>query len=444
MTRTWNRRIFGDRSGVAPSAPWRALCLSLSVVTLSVGAACEDAPADQGRAGGSATASGGKAPNLTTGQGEVSLPAIVDDGSYVADGAEIPARVGVVRRFLRQKHTNYVRDPVFIANTNDVLVSARIGAMPGLWRLSLDNLEPGVVVVSRPLFDPKTPMSSKNRSNWYIGTPRVFPDGTHVIFDGSRHSSNEKFGNVLGLASLENGVVEPVEVQGTPYARTPDVHPDGKTIVFSTCTELRSGTLHGRGAQKLESRVLLEIPVQKGGKAGHLVCTIHRPRYSRDGKKIVFEGIGQFMADEIQKEYAVPPAVNPGDYVIEPWIMNADGTGLRRLLTDDAYRQIAGRVQTGGSKEPDFSPDGQSIIFSHGGGIAVADVEGRTARMVLAGAGPGAGKIQLLESDPVYSPDGKRVVAASAVLTGEERTRLAPPGIAVVDLRVLDAMEDGK
>jgi Tol biopolymer transport system component len=443
MTRPWQDRLLciAPRAGTTASDT-RALA-TLFVAALTVCGACDDA-APAKTESSPRRASGAGTGAMTTSEGVATLPAIVDDGSYVADGSEIPVRVGVVRRFLRQGQTNVVRDPVPIPNTNDVLVAARIGAVPGLWRLSLDNLEPGVVVVSRPLHDPKSPTTSKNRANWYVGTPRVFPDGKHVIFDGSRHSANEKFSNVLGLASLESGVVETVEVNGTMVVRTPEVHPDGKTILFSACNELRTATLKGRGSQTVDSRVLLEIPKQPGGKTAQAVCTVHRPRYSRDGKKIVFEGIGQFMSDAIQKEYAVPPAVNPGDYVIEPWIANADGTGMRRLLTDDAYRLISGRVQTGGSKEPEFSPDGQSVVFSHGGGVAVTDIEGRTARMVLAGAGPSAGKIQLNESDPTYTWDGTRIIAASKVMTGEERARIAPPGIAVVDLRVLDAMEDGK
>lgn len=415
----------------------RALIAALALWPLALSLGC---PREGSSTTGQKPNGAEKKPTAAATTAPDALTAPADDATYVADGPQIPSRVGVVRRFLRQKSTNFVRDPAFLPS-GDVIVAARIGAVLGLWRMSLDDVEPATLVVAKPLYDAKRPVSAGNRQNWYVGTPRVSKDGKYVVFDGTRHAASEKWSSVIGLASLESGVVEPIEILGTNTARTPDIHPDGVTLLIASCTELRVATLKGYGAQSLETRVLVELPRQAGGLAGQTVCTVHRPRYSVDGKRIVFEGIGQFVSDAFRAEYGVPNAANPGDYVIEPWIVNADGTGLRRLMTDDAYRAIGGRVQIGGSKEPSFSPDGQSIVFAHGVGVAVADAEGKTARMVVAGSGEAHEKVKLIESDPVYSPDGKKIVAASMIQAGEERTRLAPPGIAVIDLAVLDAAE---
>jgi len=445
MTHRDPNQLFSTTRARCVPTTWRqtsrqtkALALSLIACALSTGCPSDRAATTttEPKPGATSAASSTGAP-----KGPDPLTAPADDATYVADGPQIPSRVGVTRRFLRQKSTNFVRDPAFLPS-GDVVVAARIGAVLGLWRMSLDDVEPATLVVAKPLYDAKRPVSAGNRQNWYVGTPRVSKDGKYVVFDGTRQAASEKWSSVIGLASLETGVVEPLEILGTTTARTPDLHPDGVTLIVASCTELRVATLKGFGAQSLETRVLVELPRQAGGLAGQTVCTVHRPRFSVDGKRIVFEGIGQFVSDAFRAEYGVPNAANPGDYVIEPWIVNADGTGLRRLLTDDAYRAIGGRVQIGGSKEPSFSPDGQSIVFAHGVGVAVADAEGKSARMVVAGSGEAHEKVKLIESDPVYSPDGKKIVAASMIQAGEERTRLAPPGIAVIDLAVLDAAEN--
>lgn len=357
------------------------------------------------------------------------------DADYVADGPLIPGRVGVRRVFLRQAKVSWVRDPVVLPSGDAMLVVAKVAGAMGLYKLPLDGSAPATLVQPVPQRDPKAPESARNRNGWFIGTPRLFPDGTHVIFDGSTPNPYQRYPNVLGIAPVDGGIIHAVEAKGVVHARTPDIHPDGKTVIFSSCDELRSGQLNGRGDQVLESTVLLKLEKPEGAKPS--VCTVHRPRFSPDGKRVVFEVIGRHLDDALRVKYKVPEPLNEGDGLIEPWIMNADGTAVRRLIDDAAYQAIDGRLQSGGSKEPEFSPDGESVVFSHGWAIALVTVDGKNARIIATGnvAGDGNTAVQYVESDPTFSRDGKHVVTSSDL---QVAARVAPPGLSVIDLDAAD------
>lgn len=377
-------------------------------------------------------------------QGAASQPGVpsgqvstVDPAQYVVDGPMVPARLGVRRVFMRQPKVTSIRDPVFFPDGGEVLFVAKQGGVVGLWKLAVDGSRPAELVVPTPMFDPNGPRNARNRQGWFIGTPRLFPDGKHAIFEGSPPNPFDKFGNVLGIAPVEGGIVKAAVVKGVQSARTPDVHPDGETIVFASCDELRTAKLKGRDDQEVESTRVVQLP--KNAIAAPSVCTVHRPRWSPDGKRIVFEGIGRFVTDEFQKAHGVPEPMNSGDYVLEPWIVNADGSGLKRLISDDAYKMIAGRVQTGGTRDPVFSPDGNRVAFAHGNSIAVVTVDGKQARIVARHAIPSAQgdplTIQYEEDDPAFSPDGKKLVSASRL----SDKAMAPPGLSVADLEQIDA-----
>jgi Tol biopolymer transport system component len=287
------------------------------------------------------------------------------------------------------------------------------------------------------MYDPSAPRSAKNRNNWFIGTPRAFPDGKHLIFDGSSPNPFDRLPNILGIASIDGGVIAAVEAKGAKSARTPDVHPDGKTVVFASCDKLRTGQLEGRGDQVLETKVLFELPREDNAKP--TVCTMHRPRFSRDGKHITFEVVGRHVKSDLWDKYKIPQPLNEGDGLIEPWIMNADGTGARRILDDAGYEPVEGRLQSGGSKEPEVSPDGQLVAFSHGRMIVLVGVDGKQARIVATSnvAGDGNTAVQFAESDPSFSPDGKKIVTASGIIAQE---RKAPPGLSIIDLETADPL----
>jgi Tol biopolymer transport system component len=370
-----------------------------------------------------------------TGDGAPKLPSV--DEQYIADPPTMPSRVGVRRIFLRQPKVSLIRDPLWLPDGKTLVVVAKVAGVIGLWKLPADGSAPAEIFQPRPRFDPNAPKSARNRPNWFIGTPRAFPDGKHFIFDGSSPSPYDPNPNILGIASVEGGIIHAVEAKGAKAARTPDIHPDAETVVFAACDELRTGKLKGREDQVMESTVLFKLPKEKNAK--DTVCTMHRPRFTRDGKHLVFEVIGRHVDPDLWDKYKIPQPLNEGDGLIEPWIMNTDGTGARRLVSDAAYEAIEGRLQSGGSKEPDGSPDGTLVAFSHGRSIAIVDGEGKNARVVATSnvAGDGNTAVQFSESDPSFSADSKKLVTASNILA---ENKMAPPGLSIIDLEAADPL----
>jgi Tol biopolymer transport system component len=78
------------------------------------------------------------------------------------------------------------------------------------------------------------------------------------------------------------------------------------------------------------------------------------------------------------------------DGIAHVYVMNADGTGTRRLTNTSQ-----------GDEHPSWSTDGKRIIFSREGALFAAPADGGKARRV----GHGLGSAQ----DPAYSPDGKLI-----------------------------------
>ncbi len=78
------------------------------------------------------------------------------------------------------------------------------------------------------------------------------------------------------------------------------------------------------------------------------------------------------------------------DGVAHIYVMNADGTGTRRLTDTDQ-----------GDEHPSWSADGKRIVFSREGALFAAPAAGGKAHRV----GRGLGSAQ----DPAYSPDGKLI-----------------------------------
>jgi Tol biopolymer transport system component len=76
------------------------------------------------------------------------------------------------------------------------------------------------------------------------------------------------------------------------------------------------------------------------------------------------------------------------------WLMNADGTGKRRLTT------------RAGDIAPTWSPDGRRIAFSHEGDLWVVSASGGPARRLFGGRTTN-------ETSPDWSPDGRWIAYES-------------------------------
>jgi Tol biopolymer transport system component len=98
------------------------------------------------------------------------------------------------------------------------------------------------------------------------------------------------------------------------------------------------------------------------------------PTWSRDGRKIAFLR-GRFHSSEHEPRVA--------GLVYQLYVMNADGSGLRRLT----------RNQTG-THRPVWSPDGRTIYYG---------------RYLVSTDGSGSRMLPYITSTPVWSPDGRRI-----------------------------------
>ena len=166
--------------------------------------------------------------------------------------------------------------------------------------------------------------------------------------------------------------------------------PDGGTIVF---TSLRAGdldiyTMHTDGThlRRLTSRLGYD-----GG-----------PFFSPDGKQIVYRASRLESAADSADYRALLAQQLVRPTRMDLWIMNADGTGQRRV-TDLA----------GASFAPFFTPDGQRIIFASN----YQNPRSRNFDLYLVNL-DGTGLEQVttdpdFDAFPMFSPDGRQLVWAS-------------------------------
>jgi Tol biopolymer transport system component len=112
--------------------------------------------------------------------------------------------------------------------------------------------------------------------------------------------------------------------------------------------------------------------------------TAASPAWSPDGRRIAFQS-------NVDGEFQL-------------WVMNADGSGQARLLSDPGYNHY----------QPSWSPDGARLVFSRCFAalgfdaycdLATVSATGRGLRTLLGG--------NWIHSRPRYSPDGGKIVFAS-------------------------------
>jgi Tol biopolymer transport system component len=182
-----------------------------------------------------------------------------------------------------------------------------------------------------------------------------------------------------------------VRVTDNPgYDAEATLSPDGSTIVF---TSTRDGDLdiYAMNADGTNVRRLTNAPGYDGG-----------PFFSPDGSMIVYRAYHPTDSAELAdyRSLLAEGLVRPS--VLSVFLMNADGTGKRRV-TDLA----------GASFAPFFHPSGDRIIFSSN----QHDPRGRDFDLYLINLdGTGLERVtQHADFDgfPMFSPDGRRLVFAS-------------------------------
>ncbi|SRR6266508_241483 len=186
------------------------------------------------------------------------------------------------------------------------------------------------------------------------GNPDIFtmdPDGTNIV-------------NVTGSIRATDA--------------RPDWSPDGTRIAFARV----------QGTQGHPNREVYAINADGTGLKRLTNNNAHdtRPAWSPDGTEIVF------VSDRADPD-AIPCIVTI--CVFDIYIMNADGTNVRRLTHDAANDDM-----------PRFSPDGGKIVFS----------SDRTGSRAIYTMNPDGNNVEQLTSDslvagdPDWSPTGDRIV----------------------------------
>ena len=112
------------------------------------------------------------------------------------------------------------------------------------------------------------------------------------------------------------------------------------------------------------------------------------------------------------------------------WVVNADGTGLKRLV---AIRRLLGGRETTAATAPAWSPNGRSIVFGWSGRspgsrpwprlagmLATIRPDGSALRILLKPAKPARGTL----SSPAFSRDGKSLAFVQTDTSAAGRTEL--------------------
>lgn len=203
-------------------------------------------------------------------------------------------------------------------------------------------------------------------------------DGTKMIFQSERDPKNPFY--QIYLLDLETGDLERVS-PGQGKTTCSWLHPDGKHALFASThadpnsVALQEAELADRAAGK-QKRYAWDYDEHYDIYSCDLTQTPHtytnltnargydaEGDYSPDGKQIVFSSNRHAYADPPAGELAERFARDPS-LMLDIYLMNADGTNVRRLTDTLGY--------DGG---PFFSPDGQRIIWRR------FDPEGTTAEI---------------------------------------------------------------
>ena len=212
----------------------------------------------------------------------------------------------------------------FIANWSPDGRSLTFMVNQGIWKVNADGS--GL----RDLFQPPADTGVDDG-------PAFTPDGKHIIFTRCCITG---YGYSLWMINSDGGGLKDVTkepfVNGDgPADTTPQVSPDGKTIVFNRCFPdapcvVATENINGTGLHDLTDNTQFAS---------------EHPNWSPDGAKIVFE----------MRPFNGSPNIAT---------INPDGTGLTQL-TFSVGRGAA-------SQDPAYSPDGTKIIFSQSRSTSVA------------------------------------------------------------------------
>ena len=220
------------------------------------------------------------------------------------------------------------------------------------------------------------------------------PDGSRIAFDSDRDDPNPGEGTAINdVFTMEpdgSGVIRLTDGVGT--STDPAYSPDGSLIAFASDRgryPAKQGIYVMNAADGSKVRRVTSLPPA--------ASVDYAPRFSPDGTRLVFTR----EVDEASADAAL-------------YVVNLDGSGLRRVTSDDVYPGDA-----------DWSPDGQRIVFedlqSQFGSVWIVGSDGSNLRNVTATASGGF-------ADPVWSPDGSLILVSHGDDPDEGLATMRPDG----------------
>ena len=247
-------------------------------------------------------------------------------------------------------------------------IAVEVERTVGFTRSSFGSVESDIFIID--------PLGSKPKRLVEGSYPAWSPDGQKVAYSvRERHG----FGQVQIINSDGTGQRQLTSLDSG--ACMPDWSPDGGKLAFNTC----SGTLPNgeKVAVNPHSGTLPRIAiVDKNGENLRFLTDGYGPRWSPNGRQLLFSRTG----------------TSPGERGAI-WIVNEDGSGLRKVIEDDSSVM-----------EPAWFPDGNAIAFG-------SRREKRPAIFRTSLDGSGVVKIasdkDLPFFFPVLSPDGKVIIVDS-------------------------------
>jgi Tol biopolymer transport system component len=196
--------------------------------------------------------------------------------------------------------------------------------------------------------------------------PRLSPNGEWIAFDGASPGKRPLSDFDVQIVRVDG--LDRRTLAGTPeYELDAQWSPDGKRLSYSSYRHT------GESDEWLAARIW--TVTAKGGNPVPLGLGSNA-RWSPDGKRLAF---------------SAPTKESDGDL----FVMNADGTGRRRLAATPALEQTAG-----------WSPDGSKILFTQlntsGADVMVMDMDGGDVRTLTAAPG--------FDFAAAWSPDGRTIL----------------------------------
>ena len=237
-------------------------------------------------------------------------------------------------------------------------------------------------------------------------------EGTKMVFQSERDPANPFF--QIFMMDFEFGDVTPVS-PGHGKTTCAWIHPNNKQVLFSSThddpearkkqraeIEFRESGQERRYSWDYDENYEMyafDIASKKYTRLTNIVGYDAEGSYSPDGKLIAFasnrKAYSEKMSEEQQEKFDLDPA-----YMMDIFVMNADGSNVRQLTTVPGY--------DGG---PFFSPDGKRICWrrfaEHGATaeIMTMNVDGSDQKQLT--------RLNKMSWAPFYHPSGKYLVFAT-------------------------------